>query len=36
MGVPLHIATIERDNEAIKTIHDRIEEAEQYILDLTK
>jgi len=36
MGSPLHIATIERDNEAIKTIHDRIEEAEQYILDLTK
>lgn len=36
MGAPLHIATIERDNEAIKTIHDRIEEAEQYIIDLQK
>lgn len=36
MGKPIHIATIERDNEAIATIHNRIEEAEQYILDLTK
>lgn len=36
MGEPLHIATIERDDEAIATIHNRIEEAEQYILDLTK
>ena len=36
MGAPLHIATIERDEDAIKTIHERIEEAEQYILDLTK
>lgn len=36
MGDPIHVATIERDNEAIKAIHERIEEAEQYILDLTK
>jgi hypothetical protein len=36
MGSPLHIVTIERDNEAIKQIHDRIEEAEEYILKLTK
>lgn len=36
MGEPLHIATIERDEEAIKTIHNRIEEAEQYMIDLQK
>ena len=36
MGKPIHIATIERDNEAIETIHNRIEEAEDYILRLTK
>lgn len=36
MGDPIHIATIERNNEAIATIHNRIEEAEEYILKLTK
>jgi hypothetical protein len=36
MAEPIHIATIERNNEAIATIHNRIEEAEEYILKLTK
>lgn len=36
MGAPMHIATIDRDNDAITAIHDRIEEAEEYILKLTK
>lgn len=36
MGDPLHIVTVERDNEAIAALHTRIEEAEYYINKLTK
>lgn len=36
MGNPIHVATIERDEEAISAIHERIEKAEDYILKLTK